>query len=101
MRPLKKVIRGNHAPYMNTTLRKAIMRRTQLQNKFYKSKKHYDFIAFKKQRNYVSRLCKKQRKKFYKNIDLNVFTNNNTFCKNINPLFFDKCNTQTKITSRE
>ena len=36
--PLKtKIIRGNHAQYMNTTLRKAIMKRTRLQNKFFKS----------------------------------------------------------------
>ena len=32
----KKIIRGNHVQYMNKVLRKAIMRRTQLQNKYYK-----------------------------------------------------------------
>ena len=66
----KKIIRGNHAPYMNTALRKAIMKRTRLQNKFYKSKQKDDLTAFKKQRNYVSRLYKKQRKLFYNSLDL-------------------------------
>ena len=94
----KKIIRGNHAPYMNTILRKAIMRRTQLQTKFYKSKDNNDLKAFKKQRNYVSRLCKKQRKKFYNNIDLKLFTDNKKFWKNVNPLFSDKCTTQSNIT---
>ena len=65
-----KIIRGNHAPYMNTTLRKAIMKRTQLQNHYYKSKNSEDFITFKKQRNFISRLYKKQTRKFYNDIDL-------------------------------
>ena len=94
----KKLIRGNHAPYMNTALRKAIMRRTQLQNKFYKTKKLIDLRTFKKQRNFVSRKYKKQRKYFYNNIDLTNFTDNKKFWKNVNPLFSDKTKTQNKIT---
>ena len=94
----KKLIRGNHAPYMNTALRKAIMRRTQLQNKFYKTKKLIDLRTFKKQRNFVSRQYKKQRKYFYNNIDLTNFTDNKKFWKNVNPLFSDKTKTQNKIT---
>ena len=94
----KKIIRGNHAPYMNTALRKAIMRRTQLQNRFYKSRTLDDSKAFKKQRNYTSRLYKIQRKKFYNNIDLNKFTDNKTFWKNVNPLFSEKNKSQNKIT---
>ena len=34
----KKVIQANNMPYMTKTLRKAIMRRSALKNKFYKSK---------------------------------------------------------------
>ena len=93
-----KIIRGNHAPYMNTILRKAIMKRTQLQNKYYKSKTLDDRDAFKKQRNYVSRLYKKQRKRFYNSIDLRNFTDNRKFWKNVNPLFSDKSKSQNKIT---
>jgi len=37
----KKVIRANHAPYITKTLRKAIMRRTQLESK-YQKKGGYD-----------------------------------------------------------
>ena len=97
--PMKrKFIRGNHAPYMNTTLRKAIMKRTQLQNKFFKTNNQEDLIGYKKQRNYVSRLYKKQRKHFYKNIDIRNFIDNKKFWKNVNPLFSDKGTTQQKIT---
>ena len=97
--PLKtKIIRGNHASYMNTALRKAIMKRTQLQNKFYKSKKHDDLKAFRKQRNYASRLYKKQRKLYYNSMNLKNFTDNKRFWKNVNPLFSDKIKSQSKIT---
>ena len=94
----KKIIRSNHAPYMNTALRKAIMRRTQLQNKFHKSKTMDDLATFRKQRNYVSRLYKKQRKKFYNNLDLKNFMDNKTFWKNVHPLFSEKTKSQNKIT---
>ncbi len=97
--PLKnKIIRGNHAPYMNTALRKAIMKRTQLQNQYYKSKNIIDLKAFKKQRNYVSRLYKRHRKSFYNNIDVKNFTDNKKFWKNVNPLFSNKTKVQNKIS---
>ena len=94
----KKIIRGNHAQYMNTKLRKAMMKRTQLQNKFYKTKSHGDLKAFKKHRNYVSRLYKKQRKLFYNGIDLKNLIDNRKFWKNVNPLFSSNNKTQNKIT---
>ena len=97
--PLKtKIIRGNHAPYMNTMLRKAIMMCTQLQNHYYKSKNSEDFRTFKKQRNFVSRLYKKQRRTFYNNIDFKKFTDNKKFWKNVNPLLSGKSKTQNKIS---
>ena len=97
--PLKtKIIRGNHAPYMNKALRKAIMRRTQLQNRYFKSTKSEDFAAFKKQRNFVSRLYKKQKKRYFNTMDITNFTDNKKFWKHVNPLFSDKGKTNDKIT---
>ena len=37
-----KLIRANHARYMTKALRKAIMRRSQLQSKYFKTKSHVD-----------------------------------------------------------
>ena len=97
--PLKtKILRGNHVPYMNKVLRKAMMRRTQLQNKFYKTRTHEDLITFKKQRNFVSRLYKKQRKKYFNQMDINNFIDNKKFWRTINPLFSDKAPQNNKIT---
>ena len=56
----KKLIRANHAPYMTKALRKSMMRRSQLETKYYKSKLPDDKKAYKKQKNFVSRLYKKK-----------------------------------------
>ena len=57
-----KVIRGNHQPHLDKNLRKAIMTRSRLKNKFNKSGKLVDFNLYKKQRNFVvlNRSCKKR-----------------------------------------
>ena len=94
----KKIIRGNHVPYMNKTLRKAMMRRTQLQNKYYKTKTDEDLKSFKKQRNFVSHLYKKRRKQFFNKLDITNFTDNKKFWENVNPLFTDKGPRSHKIT---
>ena len=61
--PLKqRYIRANEVPYMTRILRKAIMKRSQLESKFYKTKSASDQINYKRQKNYVSRLYKKEIK---------------------------------------
>ena len=64
-----KTIRNTQVPYMTKTLRKAIMRRSNLANKFLKTGTPESNITYKKQKNYCSRLYKKERKKFYCNLD--------------------------------
>ena len=97
--PLKtKFIRANHAPYMTKALRKAIMRRSQLQTKYYKTKNQADYDLFKKQRNFVSRLYKKEKKKFYGNLDMKDILDNKMFWKYMKPLFSDKTVGKQKIT---
>ena len=57
--PIKKVIvRANHAPYVTKQMRKAIMKRSALENKFYKNRNAENLMVYKKQRNYCSRLYK-------------------------------------------
>ena len=64
----KKVLRANHAEYMTKQLRKAIMRRSALENKFRKYKTEEHNKAYRKQKNYCSRLYKKERMKYYNNL---------------------------------
>ena len=47
-----KVVRANHKPYVSKKMRKAIMLRSQLQNKMFAHGTLEYQIAFKHQRNY-------------------------------------------------
>ena len=80
----------NEVPYMTKPLRKAIMTRSRLENKYLKTKLFSDKDMFKKQRNYCNRLYKRERKRFYKNIDLKNITDNKKFWCTMKPFFTDK-----------
>ena len=94
----KKFIRSNHAPYMTKSLRKAIMRRSQLLTKYHKSKDKSDHAIYKKQRNFVSKMYKKEKKSFYKNLDMKNVLDNKTFWKYMKPLFSNKTECKSKIS---
>ena len=66
----KKILRENQTPYMIKPLRKTIMRRSQLQTKNFKNKSQSNYLLFKKQRNFCSKLYKKERKKYYDSLDI-------------------------------
>ena len=58
--PMKeKYIRRNQAPVMNKSVRKAIMVRTQLFNKFRKENSFINELAYKRQRNFCAKFIKK------------------------------------------
>ena len=47
--PIKrKLLRDNHVPYMTTALRKAIMKRSELKNKYVKNKTNENLKSYKK-----------------------------------------------------
>ena len=81
---------------MTKTLRKAIMRRSQLQTKYFKNKSENNYLAFKKQRNFCSKLYKKERKKYYNSLDIKNITDDKQFWKTIKPFLSEK----SKITSK-
>ena len=83
---------------MSRKLRKAMMKRSQLESKYYKSKTLMDHLNYKKQKNYVSRLYKSERTRFFKNLDLKSFLDNKNFWKNIKPFFSEKGTVGQKIS---
>ena len=83
---------------MTKTLRKAMMKRTELANKYNKSKNMQDYNNFRKHKNYVNRLYKKERKKYFNSLDINDVHNVKKFWKIWNPLISDKCRTNNTIT---
>ena len=96
--PLKsKLIRANSAPYISKVLRKAIMKRSALETKYFKKKTLSSLKAYKKQKNYCSRLYKKERKAFYNNLNPSFVCDNKLFWKTVKPLFSNKVNSSTNI----
>ena len=67
--PLKKKhVRANDGPFMNRTLRKAIMRRSHLRKKYNKNKNDSNLKLYKKQRNQCVKLLRKAKVSYYKKI---------------------------------
>ena len=96
----EKMIRGNHKPFVSKILRKEIMKRAHLKNLFNKSHSEYDFNNYKKQRNYVVALNKKEKTSFFKNIEIS--TDKKSFWKACKPFLCSKpSNTRERITLSE
>ena len=86
----QKVLRANHKPYVTKQLRKAIMDRSYLENKYYKYRTPVLWQAYKKQKNYCNRLYKRERKRYYSNLNLSNITDNKKFWNTVKPLFSEK-----------
>ena len=97
--PMKvKYVRANNAPFMNKILAKAIMTRSRLKNKFLKNPTDINKSNYNRHRNYCVNLFRKEKKKYYNDIDLKLLTENKLFWKTIKPMFSDKHNICRKIT---
>ena len=86
----KKFLRANEVPYMTKALKKAIMTRSRLENRYYQSKSMIDKINYKRQKNYCMRLYKRERKTYYNNLDLKSITDNKKFWATLKPFLTDK-----------
>ena len=94
----KKFIRANHVPYMTKNLRKVIMKRSQLENKYIRNSRVKNMNKCKKQKNICGKLYKKERKKFYSQLDIKNITDNKLFWKTMKPFLSDKCTYASKIS---
>ena len=81
---------------MTKTLRKAMMRRSQFEKKY--RKQPTDNERYRKQKDFCSKLYKKEREKHYSNLDLKQFTDNKTFWQNMKPFLSDENKATEKIT---
>ena len=86
----KKLLRANHAPYITKTLRKAIMRRSQLETKYLKTKTQTDLKLYKKHKNFCSKLYKKERGKYCESLDMKNVLDSKKFWKTMRPFLSDK-----------
>ena len=87
--PLKvKLIRGNDKPFISKRVRKEIFMRSRFKNTFNKTGLESDWNRYKKQRNYVCGLIKKEKKSFFSNIKIN--SNEKDFWKACKPFLVNK-----------
>ena len=83
---------------MTKELRKAIMKRSQLKNRYNKNHNYENWYLYKKQRNFCVSLLRKTKRNYFKNVKIQDITDNKKFWKTIRPYFSDKGYNQTKIT---
>ena len=83
----KKFFRANHGLYITKTLRKAIMRRSQPETKYHKTKTQADLKLYKKHKNFCSKLCRRERRKYYDSLDMKNVLDSKEFWKKMR-LFF-------------
>ena len=86
----KRLVCANEVPYMTKALRKAIANRSRMENRFHKYKTVDSLKAYKKQKNYCSRLYKKERKRYYTNLVVKNIMDNKNFWRTIKPFISDK-----------
>ena len=55
-------------------------------------------MAYNKQRKSCVNLCRKQKKQYYKNLDIRKITDNRRFWKSVKPAFSEKSTKTDKIT---
>ena len=97
--PMKeKYVRANNAPYMNKNLSKAIMNRTRLKNKYLRDRNEVNRSKYNRQRNYCVNLFKREKRKYYTNLDPKLIIDNKKFWKTVKPLFSEKHKTNRTIT---
>ena len=86
--PMKtKYVRHNQAAFMNKELRKAIMTRTKLLNKFHKDKSDLNRKAYNKQRNYCVKILRKSKKDYFNSLNVKQITDNKKFWQTVKPCF--------------
>ena len=89
--PMKeKYIRANNGPFMNKTISKAIMNRSRLRNSFIKNPNEVKQNNYKRQRNYVVNVLRREKKKYYDNIDPCKISDIKKFWKSVKPFFSEK-----------
>ena len=83
----KKVLRGNHKPFVNKSLRNAIYTKSRLRKIANNTGNDNDIAKYKKQRNLVKHLNHKIKKLYYKNLDPKRVDMNKCFWKTFKPFF--------------
>ena len=97
----KKYLRANHATFMTKEVRKAIMMRSKLRNKFLQDKNEKSRNDYRKQRNLCVALVRRAKQQYFSSLDLSLIADNKKFWKTVKPLFSDKISHKDIISFTE
>ena len=97
----KKKICSNHNKFMMKKLRKEVMTRSRLRNKYNKNRTYENWSNYKKQCNVYTSILKKTKSDYFNNIDIKNITDNKRFGTSVKPLFTDKSKTCNSIILNE
>ena len=97
----QKVARGNNAPFMNKTLSKAFMTIARLRNNYNKNPMGGNKLLYTKQKNFCTNLLKREKKKYYNDLDTKIFESNRKFWQRVKPLFSEKTMLKQSIRLNE
>ena len=86
----KKILRFNHNRFMSKTLRKAIMVRSKLKNKYNKNRIGENWDSYKTQRKFSVNLLRKTKKDYFSDLNIKNITDNKAYWKTIKPYFSNK-----------
>ena len=95
---IKKVLRHNNNAFMTKELRKEIILRSKLKNKFNKERNHINWCNYKRQRNRCLSILRKSKKEYFNSLNMKQVSDNKLFWKSVKPFFHDKGSNSSKIT---
>ena len=71
---------------------------SNLQKKYWSNKTEENRQTYRKQKNYTSKLCKKEKRNFIRNLDFRDAKQNKKFWETVKPFVSDKGNGQENTT---
>ena len=83
---------------MTKELRKEIMLRSKLKNKFNKERNHINWFNYKRQPKRYLSILRKTKKEYFNSLNIKQVSDNKLFWKSVKPFFSDKASNSSKIT---
>ena len=74
------------------------MRRSQLEIKYLKTKTQTHLKLYKKHKNFCSKLCKRERRKYYESLDMKNILDSKECWKTLRPFLLDKSTVFSQIS---
>ena len=97
----KKILRFDDNLFMTKELRKGIMHRSKLKNKFNKNRTNENWENYRRQRNLCVNTLRKSKRDYFQNLNSKNFSDNRTFWKTIKPYFTNKGLNSNKLLLKE